>query len=89
MVPADVLVWEILSSPVPPPRTPHGTAQPADPLHFTRPLEHMTRFMCWVLSGSLSGGQDSGSTKFVQQIDWENDKNGHENEELKDREPDG
>ncbi len=33
-VPANVLVRGILSSLVPPPRTPHGTAQPADLLHF-------------------------------------------------------
>ncbi len=33
------------------------------------------------------GGQDSGGTNFVQQIDWVNDKNGPKNAELEDGEP--
>ncbi len=44
-----------------------------------------------VLAVSLSRGekQDSGGTKFVQQIGWENDKNGPKNAELEDGEPGG
>ncbi len=45
-------------------------------------------FGFWV-GVSPGGGQDSGGTKFVQQIVWENDKNGPKNAELEDREPGG
>ncbi len=38
---------------------------------------------------SLQGGQNSGGMKFVQQVGWENDKNGPKNAELEDREPGG
>ncbi len=38
---------------------------------------------------SLQGGQDSGGTKFVQQMDWKNNKNGPKNAELEDGEPGG
>jgi hypothetical protein len=77
-VPAAVLVRGILSPRVPPPRTPLGTAQPADPLLFLGPEDIAYDIVQGVDSWFPGGAQDSGGTKFVQQNGWENDKNGPE-----------
>ncbi len=95
VVPADVLVRGILSSSfVPPPRTPHGTAQPADPLHF--PPRRTYDMMGSLASGSggepLPGG-GGGSTPVVQNLYSKlverMIKMGPKNAELEDGEPGG